>query len=93
MKKYKLGIWNGDGYLLEPFEVAAPSQEEALERLLSRLQREDRFDLFLSPESVEAAGLTEEEKEEMYLYIDPSLSDRDAVPAYIRKENLEISEL
>lgn len=93
MKKYKLGIWNGDGYLLEPFEVSADSQEEALEKLLSRLQKEDQFGLFLSPESVEAAGLTEEEMDEMYLYIDPSLTDRDAVPAYIRRENLEISEL
>lgn len=87
-KKYIIGIWCGCGYLLDTFAVSASCEEEALEILLSKLEKDNRTDLYLTDE--EMGDDFDEETDESYIYIDPTMSDPNAFPAYIRAENLKI---
>ena len=47
-KKYNIGLWCGSGYLLDTFAVSASCEEEALEILLSKLEKDNRTDLYLT---------------------------------------------
>lgn len=86
-KKYNIGLWCGSGYLLDTFAVSASCEEEALEILLSKLEKDNRTDLYLTGEEL---GDYDTETDESYIYIDPTMSDPNAFPAYIRAENLKI---
>lgn len=86
-KKYIIGLWCGRGYLLDTFAVSASCEEEALEILMSKLEKDNRTDLYLTGEEL---GDYDAETDESYIYIDPTMSDPNAFPAYIRAENLKI---
>lgn len=87
-KKYIIGLWCGCGYLLDSFAISASCEDEALEILLSKLEKDNRTDLYLTDE--ELGDNFDEETDESYIYIDPTMSDPNAFPAYIRAENLKI---
>lgn len=89
-KKYIIGLWCGSGYLLDTFAVSASCEEEALEILLSKLEKDNRTELFLTDE--ELSDNFDAETDENYICIDPTMSDPNAFPAYIRAENLKIVE-
>lgn len=90
-KKYNIGLWCGCGYLLDTFTVSASCEEEALEVLLAKLEKDSRTDLYLTDE--ELGDDFDAETDENYIYIDPTMSAPDAFPAYIRAENLKIREI
>lgn len=87
-KKYIIGLWCGRGYLLDTFAISAICAEEALEILLAKLEKDGRTDLYLTNEDL--GDDFDEETDESYIYIDPTMSAPDAFPAYIRAENLKI---
>lgn len=87
-KKYIIGLWCGRGYLLDTFDISAICEDEALEILLAKLEKDNRTDLYLTNEDL--GDDYDAETDENYIYIDPTMSDPNAFPAYIRAENLKI---
>lgn len=91
---YTVGLWPGCGYYLSEYNVFANHEEEALEYVLAFLEKNDFVDLFWTDEYTDSKlCLTEAEKDEMFVYVDPTMTDGRAYPAYILAENLSIEKL
>ena len=90
---YKVSLWCGCGYTTSSFNVYAFHEEEALEYVLAYLERIDYNGLFFTEEEVRDMDLDIVEKEEMFIYIDPTMTDPSARPAYILTENAGIENL
>lgn len=88
MDKYTVSIWPGVGYYTKQIEVEAFDELGALETALVYCERQKLYGLFLEVQDVESLNLTDEEKDEMFIYIDPSRAG--CPPAYIRLENLSV---
>ncbi len=100
MKKWEIGIWCGCGYSLDTFELEASCEEELLEVAMAYCQKNGYKGLYITLEDYDKylEGLTDEEREweeedSGLIYIDPTMTDADAFPAYFRTENLRIIEL
>ena len=72
----------------------AKHEEEALEYVLAFAEENDFVELFWTDDYIESKlCLTEEEKDEMFIYVEPTMTDSRAYPAYILSENLKIEKL
>lgn len=91
MDKYSISIWPGVGYYTKQIEVEAFDELGALETALAYCERQNLCGLFLDVKDVDALELTEEEKEEIFLYLDPAC--KGARPAFFRLENLSIKKV
>ena len=86
---FRVSLWCGCGYSLDTFDVYAFGEEEALEHVLAYCEECSFCDLFMTADYiVNKLCLTEEERGEMYIYIDPTMTDGRSYPAYLRLENL-----
>lgn len=91
---YSVGLWCGCGYHISEYNVYANHEDEALERVLAFVEEHDFVELFYTDDYIESKlCLTEAEKDEMFVYVDPTMTDRRAYPAYILAENLKIEKL
>lgn len=88
MDKYTVSIWPGVGYYTKQIEVEAFDELEALEAALASCQQKKLFGLYIDVQDVDELDLTDEEKDEIFIYIDPSRAG--CHPAYIRLENLSV---
>ena len=77
MDKYSVSIWPGVGYYTKQIEVEAFNELEALEAALAYCQQ-----------NVDELDLTDEEKDEIFIYIDPAREG--CHPAFFRVENLSV---
>ncbi len=87
---YEVRLWCGKGYTTQVFHAYAFDEDEALEYTLAYIEAHDMNTLFYTQEEVQELGLTEDEKEDMFMYIDPTMIDGQAYPAYVLAENLGI---
>lgn len=91
---FRVSLWRGCGYSLDTFAVYAFDEEEAIEYVLAYCEAYDFYDLFVTADCIESKlCLTEEERDEMFIYIDPTMIDDRSYPAYLRLENLRIEDL
>lgn len=91
---YSVGLYPGCGYYLSTYNVYAKHEEEALEYVLAFAEENDFVELFWTDDYIESKlCLTEEEKDEMFIYVEPTMTDSRAYPAYILSENLKIEKL
>ena len=81
MNKYIVSIYAGVGCCVEQVSVEAFHEEEALEAAMSFCQKNGLHGLYLEEEELDD-DLSESEKEESYIYIDPTLYDSECHPAY-----------
>lgn len=88
MEKYIVSIWPGVGYYTKQIEVEAFNELEALEAALAYCQQKKLYGLYIDVQDVYELDLTDEEKDEIFIYIDPSRAG--CYPAYIRLENLSV---
>lgn len=88
MNKYTVSIWPGVGYYTKQIEVEAFNELEALEAALAYCQQKKLDGLYIDVQDVDELDLTDEEKDEIFIYIDPSRAG--CHPAYIRLENLSV---
>lgn len=88
MEKYIVSIWPGVGYYTKQIEVEAFNELEALEAALAYCQQKKLYGLYIDVQYVYELDLTDEEKDEIFIYIDPSRAG--CYPAYIRLENLSV---
>lgn len=89
---YRVSLWCGCGYQLSTFDVYAFCEEEALEYVLAFCEEYDFVELFATGDYIETKlCLTDEERNEMFLYVDPTMMDNSAFPAYLLKENLDVT--
>lgn len=88
MEKYIVSIWPGVGYYTKQIEVEAFNELEALEAALAYCQQKKLYGLYIDVQDVYELDLTDEEKDEIFINIDPSRAG--CYPAYIRLENLSV---
>lgn len=88
MDKYTVSIWPGVGYYTKQIEVEAFNELEALEAALAYCQQKKLDGLYIDVQDVDDLDLTDEEKDEIFIYIDPSRAG--CHPAYFRLENLNV---
>lgn len=88
MEKYIVSIWPGVGYYTKQIEVEAFNELEALEAALAYCQQKKLYGLYIDVQDVYELDLTDEEKDEIFIYVD--LSRAGCYPAYIRLENLSV---
>lgn len=81
-KKFKVALWTGAGYNVAMFEVFAFNEEHALECVLAYCEEKALCGLYTTEEQIDE-DLTDEERDELYLYIDPTMEDKKAFPAYV----------
>lgn len=92
--KYIVSLWPGVGYYTKQIEVTAFSEEQALEAALAYCQANGLDGLYYECEEIDDDDeLTDDEKDELYLYVDPTMEDSNAHPAYINLENLGIEKV
>ena len=92
MNKYIVSIWPGIGYYTKQVAVEAFHDKEALEAAMSFCQKNGLHGLYLEEDELDE-DLSEAEKEELYIYIDPTLYDSQCHPAYFLAENLGIQKV
>ena len=92
MNKYIVSIWAGVGYCMKQVSVEAFHDEEALEAAMSFCQKNGLHGLYLEEDELDE-DLSEAEREELYIYIDPTLYDSQCHPAYFLAENLGIQKV
>lgn len=91
---FRVSLWPGYGYFLDSYDVYAFSEEESLEYVLAFLEKHDICDLFRTEDYIEdKLDLTEAEKDEMFLYVDPTMTDSRAYPAYLFIQEMRIETL
>jgi|GEM_PF-5273558 len=90
MNKYIVSVWPGVGYYTKQIEVDAYSEDEALERAMCYCQKMGLRGLYIEANEVDEMDLSESEKDELYIYIDPTLYNAEYHPAYFNLENLGI---
>ena len=91
-KNFKVCLWTGAGYNVAMFEVFAFNEEHALECVLAYCEEKALCGLYTTEEQIDE-DLTDEERDELYYYIDPTMADNKAFPAYVRLENLGIEKV
>ena len=92
MYKYIVSIWAGIGCCMEQVPVEALSDEEALEAAMSFCQKNGLHGLYVEEDELDE-DLSEDEKEDLYIYIDPTLYDSQCHPAYFNAANLGIQKV
>lgn len=92
--KYIVSLWPGVGYYTKQIEVTATCDEDALEAALAYCQQNGLDGLYYECEEIDDDDfLTETEKEELYIYIDPTFAHDNCHPAYINSQNLGIKKI
>lgn len=89
-KKFKVCLWTGAGYNVAMFEVFAFNEEHALECVLAYCEGKALCWVYTTEVNED---LTDEERDELYYYIDPTMTDNKAFPAYVLLENLMIEKV
>lgn len=92
MEKYIVSIYPGIGYYTKQVSVEAFDDEGALESAMSFCQKNGLHGLYFEEDELDE-DLSESEKEELYIYIDPTLCDSQCHPAYFLAENLGIQKV
>lgn len=87
---YYVVLWCGCDYVLDTFLVYAADEEDALEFVVAYLDKWNDERLLTKLESV--SDLSEEEVDELYLYVDATLYGA-SQPYYVLRENLQIERL
>ena len=98
---YRVCVWCGTGYILDAIITLADNVETAIERAMAYCQTSERTDLYITPEEREKdmQSWTQEEREredendEIYFYVDPTLEDPQCTPAYFLTENLRVEQM
>ena len=90
MNKYIVSIWPGVGYYTTQIEVRAFCEDEALEAAMAYCQQNELTGLYTDLDELEHMKLSEQEEEELYIYIDPTCCKSECNPAYFYVENLGI---
>lgn len=90
MSKYIVSVWPGVGYYTKQIEVDAYNEDEALESAMCYCQKMGLYNLYFDENEVNKMDLCDIEKDELYIYIDPTLCDSECRPAYFNLENLGI---
>lgn len=90
MNKYIVSVWPGVGYYTKQIEVDAYSEDEALESAMCYCQKMGLRGFYIEANEVDEMDLSESEKDELYIYIDPTLYNSECHPAYFNLENLGI---
>lgn len=91
MDKYTVSIWPGVGYYTKQIEVEAFNELEALEAALAYCQHKKLNGLYIDVQDVDELDLTDEEKDEIFFYLDPAC--KGARPAFFRLENLSVKKV
>jgi hypothetical protein len=91
-KKFIVVLWTGVSYILQEFEVYAFNEEHALACVLAFCEKKGIRGLYITEDQF-SEDLTDEERDELYYYIDPTMADRKAFPAYVRLENFGIEKV
>lgn len=92
MDKYIVSLWPGVGYYTKQVAVEACDDEEALEAAMAFCQKNGLQGLYLEEDELND-DLSEDEKEDLYIYIDPTLYNSQCHPAYFNAENLGIQKV
>ena len=90
-KKFKVYLWTGAGYNVAMFEVFAFNEEHALECVLAYCEEKALCGLYCTDEDLN--DLSDDERDELYYYIYPTMEDKKAFPAYVLLENLMIEKV
>ena len=93
MDNYIVSLWPGSGYLLEQIKVQATCEDEALEAAMCFCQKNGLKYLYVDAEEVNACDLSDDEKEEIWYYVDPTMYDPDYIPAYFWLENIGVEKV
>lgn len=100
---YEVGFWPGGGYHLHTVTVNADSDEQALEKAVVQLEKDNLTGLILDPAEVEAeaekdgiynpeTGEGTREFYETYMYVDATMEGA-SQPWYVYAQNLRIREI
>ena len=92
MDNYIVSLWPGVGYYTKQVAVEAFNDEEALEAAMSFCQKNGLHGLYVEEDEIDE-DLSESEREDLYIYIDPTLYDSQCHPAYFNAENLGIQKV
>lgn len=87
--KYIVSLWPGVGYYTKQITVNAFSEQGALEAALAFCEAKGLNGLFIEVDEMNE-DLTDEERDEIYIYVDPTFEGTNTRPAYIYAENLDI---
>lgn len=85
MKKYDVKLWNGVGYWLHTESVEASHEEEALEKTVAKIEKEEKDWLFFD----DFEDLEKMEEEGLVLYVDATIEGA-SKPHWIDATNLRI---
>ena len=92
MDNYIVSLWPGVGYYTKQVAVEALNDEEALEAAMAFCQKNGLQGLYLEEDELND-DLSEDEKEDLYIYIDPTLYNSQCHPAYFFAENLGLQKV
>ena len=90
--KYIVSLWPDCGYHCQDINVTAYDEEEALEAALAYCQANKLKGLYIDVDDIDD-NLTDDEKEDLYIYIDPTFGRPGTHPAYLYAENLRIRKI
>lgn len=85
MYKYIVYLNAGFGVISKDLNVLAKNKYEAFCAALAICEREQWFAFFYDVEEMNARGVSDAERKESFIYIDPTKVDPSARPAYIAK--------
>lgn len=85
MYKYIVSLNAGFGVISKDLNVLANNKYEALCAALSICEREHYLAFFYDIEAMNAMGVSDAERKESFIYIDPTKVDPSARPAYMAK--------
>lgn len=93
MKKYKVYLWCGCGYVLDCFATVADCEEAALYNVVAELVNNNKSDYFCETDDEYITEfLNEYDELEGYMYIDATLEGANR-PVYLRTENMKIEKV
>lgn len=85
MYKYIVSLNAGFGVISKDLSVLADNKHEAICIALAICEREHWFAFFYDIEEMNARGVSDAERKESFIYIDPTKFDPTSRPAYIAK--------
>lgn len=89
--KYTVYFYAGIGLCTKNIEVEANHEDEALEAALIYCEKNNLHGLYYELDEIDQE-LTEDEINEVYIYIDPTLYDNSGWPAYFAADCVAVRE-
>lgn len=91
--KYIVSIYAGIGIITQNIEVLAYNESEALEAAMATCQQNNWHALYWETDELNTMNYSESEKDELFIYIDPTLVEPLAHPAYFDAHGVNVQKV